>query len=93
MTLLLPTQRNTLSVVAEGVLSSSVVGALAGAAHQVERALAGCCCDLAARARTSGDIGRRVLDGQRDVNRGTTTIPSDEGTAIPALIGNGPRSG
>jgi hypothetical protein len=61
-------KRNTLGVAAEGVLSRSVVGALAGAAHQVEQALAGCCCDVAAVVRTSGCIGRRVTDERARVN-------------------------
>jgi len=77
---------------AEGVLSRSVVGALAGAARQVERALAGC-CDAVAAVRTNEAMARRVLDGGVGVNRGTASVPNDEGVGLPASIGDGLRSG
>ena len=57
-----PDTQNTLGVVPR-VSSQSVVGALAGAAHQLERALAGRCCVVVARRESVACMSsRRVAD-------------------------------
>src|SRR4029079_6376487 len=53
---------------AEGVPLRSVAGALAGALHQVERALLGWWCDRGVVLRTTSCIARRVGDGTTRVN-------------------------
>ena len=59
-----PSKENALGMRAEGGRLTVVVAPVPGAAHQVEQALEGCCCDVVARvgAMDVMHVGRRVRD-------------------------------